>query len=220
MTENEKCNRFLDAQEHPEKYTDSELDEILADSRCIANLKRALMEEKAAGRDVDVDAEWARFSARHRSSRSSRRWVRVAAMFVGFVLVVGVAFAAMTRLGVMESPFSTVNDAVPTGGDATSETRQAVGAKENPDGKADTIAMTQGKTGSATKVYDNVDLATILGEIGEYYGVKVVFANPASRSIRLHFEWDKTKSLDETVRVLNSFRQISLTIRDGAISVE
>ena len=46
-SDEEKIKRLLDAQEHPEHYTDEELREIIRDARPLALLKRALTEERA-----------------------------------------------------------------------------------------------------------------------------------------------------------------------------
>ena len=50
--------------------------------------------------------------------------------------------------------------------------------------------------------------------MAKYYGVEVNFANETAKHIRLHFEWDQAKSLDDNIQVLNSFQQITIT-RDG-----
>lgn len=58
----EKCRRFLDAQEHPEKYTDEQLDAIIHDNADIVNLKRAFMQERAERETINTVAtrvgEW------------------------------------------------------------------------------------------------------------------------------------------------------------------
>ena len=44
-SDEEKIKRLLDAQEHPEHYTDEELCEIIHDAQPLAQLKRALAKE-------------------------------------------------------------------------------------------------------------------------------------------------------------------------------
>ena len=48
-SDEEKIKRFLDAQEHPEHYTDEELQEIINEAQPIVQLKRALTEQRVAG---------------------------------------------------------------------------------------------------------------------------------------------------------------------------
>ena len=111
-SDEEKIKRLLDAQEHPEHYTDEELREIIHDARLLALLKRALTEERAEDEDIDVEKAWKVFSQTHPDSSHplSRhripRWLHVAAVFLGCVFLAGVAFAAMTRLGWIRSPFA------------------------------------------------------------------------------------------------------------------
>ena len=54
-SDEEKIKRLLDAQEHPEHYTDEELREIIHDARPLAQLKRALAEERADDEDINVE---------------------------------------------------------------------------------------------------------------------------------------------------------------------
>ena len=130
-SDEEKIKRLLDAQQHPEHYTDEELCEIIRDARPLARMKRALMEARTEDEVINVEKAWKAFSLSHPdSSRSNEpetassglssveshptaqpshhrvpRWLRVAAVFLSCVFLAGVAFAAMTRLGWIRSPF-------------------------------------------------------------------------------------------------------------------
>ncbi len=219
MTEEEKYNRFLDAQEHPENYSEDALKEILHDGESLAMLKRALMEERANKADIDVDDEWADFCTNHLEVHNARRLMRIAAIFIGVIFVVGVAFAAMTRLGIIRNPFTrseivAVKDSVK----APAEEPQSKQAPARNDA-SDTVAPAN-KVEPITKVFDNTTLATILDDIGKYYGVKVFFADSEKKSTRLYFEWNQANSLDEVIDVLNSFNQITITRQDDTITVE
>lgn len=130
-SDEEKIKRLLDAQEHPEHYTDEELREIIRDARPLARLKRALVEERAEDEEIDVEKAWKAFSQSRPDSSCSKetettsgaspkdshpngplsrhripRWMHVAAVFLGCVFLAGVTFAAMTRLGWIHSPFA------------------------------------------------------------------------------------------------------------------
>lgn len=218
MTEEEKFNRFLDAQEHSEKYTEEELQEILQEVEDFAKLKGALMEERASDAGLDIDAEWKKFSERHKSKSTGSRWIRIAAMFIGFVFIVGVAFAAMTSLGIIRNPFVKNETVVVDTIKAAPKNEAAKAVKVNNDtvtqrSKADTAKP-------VTKVFDNATLAEIMKEIGKYYDVEVVFANNDAKTIRLYFEWDQAKSLDENIAILNSFNQIAITRQNNTITIE
>ena len=70
-SDEEKIKRLLDAQEHPEHYTDEELREIIHDARPLALLKRALTEERTEDEDIDVEKAWKVFSLSHPDSSRS-----------------------------------------------------------------------------------------------------------------------------------------------------
>lgn len=218
MTEEEKFSRFLDAQEHPEKYSEGELQEILQEDENFAKLKGALMEERASDAELDIDAEWKEFSKKHEGKSTGRRWVRIAAMFIGFIFVAGVAFAAMTRLGIIRNPFFKNEIAVVDTTKLTLKKATTKVIKINND----TITQ-QPKAEPAkpvTKVFDNATLAEIMQEIGKYYKVEVVFANNTVKAIRLYFEWNQAKSLDENIAILNSFNQIAITRQNSTVTIE
>lgn len=218
MTEEAKFNRFLDAQEHPEKYSEKELQEVLQEGDDFAKLKSALMEERASDADLDLDAEWKKFSNEHECKTTGNRWIRIAAMFIGFVFIAGVAFAAMTHLGIISNPF------------VKNETAVLDTTKADPKKEADKVIKVNNDTITqlpkaepakpVTKVFDNATLVGIMQEIGNYYNVEVVFSNNDAKTIRLYFEWNQSKSLDENIAILNSFNQIVITRQDNTLLVE
>lgn len=78
MTTLNKKQLFRDMQEHPENYSDEQLERIMAD-----------IDSKP-----DIVATWARFEKKT-SQHPSHHWLHIAAMFVGAIIVAGVAFAAV-----------------------------------------------------------------------------------------------------------------------------
>ena len=218
-SDEEKIKRLLDAQEHPEHYTDEELCEIIRDARPLALLKRALTEERAEDEDIDVEKAWKVFSQTHPDSSHplSRhrvpRWLRVAAVFLGCVFLAGVAFAAMTRLGWIRSPFAAEKSEVVQHAPVTAALR---------DTTADSLAPKQEtkKPAPVVKVFDNTTLSDILSAMGQYYGLKVVYSTATAKAIRLHFEWDQAKSIDANIAILTGFQQISITRNGDTLNVE
>ena len=78
MTTLNKKQLFRDMQEHPENYSDEQLERMMAD-----------IDSKP-----DIVATWARFEKKT-SQHPSHHWLLIAAMFVGAIIVAGVAFAAV-----------------------------------------------------------------------------------------------------------------------------
>ena len=220
-SDEEKIKRLLDAQEHPEHYTDEELREIIHDARLLALLKRALTEERAEDEDIDVEKAWKVFSQTHPDSSHplSRhripRWLHVAAVFLGCVFLAGVAFAAMTRLGWIRSPFAAEKSEVVQHAPVMAVPRDTASTADSLAPKQETK-----KPAPVVKVFDNATLLDILSAMGQYYGLKVVYSTATAKAIRLHFEWDQAKSVDANIAILNGFQQISITRNGDTLNVE
>jgi hypothetical protein len=220
-SDEEKIKRLLDAQEHPEHYTDEELREIIHDARPLAQLKRALAEERADDGDINVEKAWKAFSQSHPDSSYPHshhhipRWQHVAAVFLGCVFLAGVAFAAMTRLGWIRSPFVAEKPEVARRTPVTAVPRDTAST-------ADSLAPRQEtkKPAPVVKVFDNTTLSDILSAMGQYYGLKVVYRSESAKAIRLHFEWDQAKSIDANIAILNGFQQITITRSGDTLNVE
>lgn len=245
-SDEEKIKRFLDAQEHPEHYTDEELQEIINEAQPIVQLKRALTEERAENEDIDVDSAWQAFCQAHEAQPHSKaephadttpqsdhtaqpdadsvtvlshhrlpRWLRVAAVFLGCVLLTGVALAAMTGLGWLRNPFAKEKPEV-------AQRTSVTASSQDTAATADSISPRQkeSKPAPVVKVFDNATLADILDEMGRYYGLKVIYRNASAKAIRLHFQWDQAKGIDAALSVLNGFQQIAVTHNGNEIVVE
>ena len=220
-SDEEKIKRLLDALEHPEHYTDEELREIIRGAQPLAQLKRALMEERAEDQDIDVEGAWKAFSQAHPADSHPLvrhrlpRWLRVAAVFLGCVFLAGVAFAAMTRLGWISSPFAAENQEV-------AQRAPVAVASRDKTSTADSVAPKQKeeKPAPVVKVFDNATLSDILSAMAQYYGMKVVFRSESAKTIRLHFEWDQAKSIDANIAILNGFQQITITRSGETLNVE
>ena len=220
-SDEEKIKRLLDAQEHPEHYTDEELREIIRDARPLALLKRALTEERAEDEDIDVEKAWKVFSQTHPDSSHplSRhripRWLHVAAVFLGCVFLAGVTFAAMTRLGWIRSPFAAEKSEVVQRAPVMAVPRDTASTADSLAPKQETK-----KSVPVVKVFDNTTLSDILSAMGQYYGLKVVYSSATAKAIRLHFEWDQAKSIDANIAILNGFQQITITRSGDTLNVE
>lgn len=70
---------FSDMQEHPENYSDEQLEAMMTDIDC----------------EPDTDAAWLRFE--HNTSDkepAARQWLKIAAMFIGILFITGIGYAA------------------------------------------------------------------------------------------------------------------------------
>ena len=79
---------FRDMQEHPEKYSDQEIEAMMDD----------------LDQMPDVDTAWQEFNHQHTAIRTPRRWLQIAALFAGVVFFSGIAFAAIQLLTLTPDP--------------------------------------------------------------------------------------------------------------------
>lgn len=216
-TDDEKRMMLFDMQEYPERYTDEQMETLLADDGMkeffhdMAMVRMA--QQKAEPREVDVDEAWKAFDARHgkRHTISNYRF-KVVASIAGIIFLSGVAFAAI-HSGLFPS-------LVPGNG----EHQEVV-----PTPKSSIVNQDSTKVAGIEKtdslnlkpvVFDNVELGDVMAQIATFYHVKVEFANEEANHIRIFFNWDKTKTLQQNLTILNAFDRIQITEVDGVLKVE
>ena len=192
MTREEKLRMLL----HPEKHTDEELD-------------RMLDEEKVS--TPDANEEWQRFQTMQYNSVPSKdngltkRLIRLAAMFVGVLMLSGIAYAAIRWWTSAPS-----EDKADNGATVTEVVAQPT----------ETIEATPDSTQLKPVVFQNKELATMLGEIAAFYQCETVYKNEKVKHVRLYFTWDKTKPIDDVVETLNKFEQLTITRENQQLIVE
>lgn len=213
MNKDEKRMMLFDMQEHPEKYTDEQMERLLDDEEVkefLRDLSIARMAgKKAAPKKVDVDKAWEEFSNGSYPNR-----MKIAASVIGIIFLSGVAFAAVQN-GWFR--FSASDKAV----DNNAVTEQTV--KPKPLANESLKAMTSESKGSLDMkqvVFDNAELGTILTQMAYFYHVKVEYVNANTQHVRLFFNWNKTKSLEQNLEILNAFDRIQIEFADGTLMVK
>ena len=227
MNKDEKRLMLFDMQEHPEKYTDEQMEHLLADEEVkefLRDLAMARMAgKKATPKKVDVDKAWKEFAETHNKDKSTdkkeanstyRNRIKIAASIVGIIFLSGVALAAVQN-GWFK--FSASEKAV----DNNAVTEQTV--KPKPLANESLKAMTSESKDSLDMkpvVFDNAELGTILTQMAYFYHVKVEYANANTQHVRLFFNWNKTKSLEQNLEILNAFDRIQIEFADGTLMVK
>ena len=131
---------------------------------------------------------------------------KVAASFIGVLLVSGIAFAAIQVV----RNINTSKPQQPT----TEQTTDIKPVTSLPveTVKADTIT-------TESYVFNNVPLDSMLTAIAAAYGVQVEFENEAARQLRFHFVWKREDSLDRVVEKLNTFEAVNIGMEDNKLVV-
>ena len=213
MNKNEKRMMLFDMQEHPEKYTDEQMEHLLADEEVkefLRDLAMARMAgKKATSKKVDVDKAWKEFA-----NGSYRNRMKIAASIVGIIFLSGVALAAVQNgwLNISTSD-KVVDNKVMTEQIVPSNTLA------NDSLKAMTVEPTD-SLDMKPVVFDNAELGTVLMQMADFYNVKVEYMNANTQHVRLFFNWNKTKTLEQNMELLNAFDRIQIEYVEGILIVK
>ena len=207
MEQNDKIRLLLDMHEHPENYTDEQLAAMLDDE-----MQDQLVTAKRAMTDIpepDVDAEWQRFEQMHFASAKNRRWLKVAAMIAGVLMLSAFTYAAIHAVR------QSVND-------QAKEPTETVSPEPRPEstvgprlGVADTAAVAVEPI-----VFDNQPLDQMLENIAPHYSMQVEFRNEDVRALRFYFVWQPDEDLDAVLERLNLFESVNISKEGSTIVVE
>lgn len=184
-------------------------------------LKRAFAYEKAKD-SVDVDKAWKEFETKladtdskqgdeawdisekayHPTGQSS--WMKIAAFFVGLLMLSGISYAAYHIVNRAEkNETALVTDSV--------KTPQKQKAKVAVDDAWLKIEPTQ----KAPVIFEDIELSGILEYIADKMQVKVEYRNQAAAHIRFYLQWDSKDSLQDIIDKINHFDKVHLSFDEA-----
>lgn len=217
----DKIDRLLDALEHPENYTDTEVEQILSDpqAREVYDMMRKTADASAPVPQINLDEEWQRFEAKQTRRKpvilrwlpfmASRNAAAVVLALVGTLAVVAATIGVTHYIGTQKDLAQTQQ---------TEQQEQTVVANTDI-APTDTIPVEKVPL-PQTILFKGETLETILADIAKYYGVSVKFNQDASKSLQLYFEWNQALPLNEVVEQVNNFEQINITLTDNVLTVK
>ena len=209
MTQEEKMRRLLDAQDHPETFTDEELqamlkeDDLRETAELMARLKQAYIGKETE--DIDVDAEWQRFASQKPKHRSWG-WMQIAAAFIGLLMLSGITYAAIHIVSSNRSQQAEVQDTT-----AVAHRGSAPAAR---------LASHEGPTSCEPKTFENVPLKDIATELVSFYHINIETRNAATAALRLYYPWNPQMPLRQVVEELNRFEKVNLTLTNDTLIIE
>ena len=182
---------------HPEDYTDEQLDQMLDETDI---------------KVPDANEAWEKFSGKRQEERGKRNvesgkrlpLLKIAAMFVGVLMLSGIAYAAVQIIRSQE---------------AGVESQEAVVSINTQHLSPNTQAPAN-STQMKPMVYEDAELATILNEIATFHQCEVVYKSEASKHIRLYFTWDQKATIDDIIGTFNKFERIHITRDNKKLIVE
>ena len=211
-TTNENIRQLLEMLDNPDAYTEQEIQDIInrdEDTRetyhLMVNAKRS-SRHRQYQKPVDVDAAWQRFNQKLQPKQQGFGWIKIAASFIGVLLISGIAFAAIhivRQYQKQETLKTEITENVTT--PATTSPADTL--------TSDTITV-------QPIIYDNIPLEKMLPEIAAHYDAKVIFANDEVRQLRFRFVWNPQQGIDQVISDLNQFERLTVTRKDNQITVE
>ena len=202
-----KTDLLFQMMEQPHAYTDQQWQDILSDEECrelytlMAKTQRAFDTQNEID-DETIDVEWKRLSA-----SSARRWLRVAAMFIGVLMISGMTIAAVHLVRNAVG----VDTKAPTQETPITDSHQS--ALPTDTIKSDTI------TKAESVVFDNVTLDSIARDIAAYHHLELDLQNEQTKQLRFYFVWKQEDNLQEVIEKLNMFEHVNMTVENDKLMV-
>lgn len=214
----------LDAQIHPDKYSDEELDELLfsqdtmsssEDGDAVILLKRSFAYDEAKN-SIDVGEEWKKFEKEQSLNDSETKgkiaylwrnvWTKVAAIFVGLLMLSGISYAAfhIAKLGKMEPTKVLAADSVKVTLPAKAKMAIDQPWEKVEPGKVEPV------------IFEDAELATILKYIADKTHIKIEYRNAEAAHVRFYLQWENKDSLKSIIDKINHFEKVHVTFDEAA----
>lgn len=206
----DNLDKLLEAIEHPERFSESELQELLSDPEtnrlyllmCASRAEEFLHDTPDAS---EADRQWNLFKRKRRRKSFfswiySRKTAAVAAVLIASCSVIMVGVSLSNRF---------------LGKSDVQEIDQTAIAINQPEEADEKVPL---QVNDTVIVFEDEKLDKILAEIAPYYNVNVDLKYPSSRGVRLFLKWESNTGLPELIEHLNSFDRINLFLKDGVIT--
>lgn len=205
----DNLDRLIEAIEHPERFTDTELQALLTDQDA-RRLYRLMCASRADSfldvsphEDLEIDGKWEAFKSSRRKRPIIARFLQKKAAAVIALLI---ASCSIIMVGVSLSR-SGLRGSEKNGQPIAVETIQAEEGVRRVPVVNDTVI-----------IFEDETLDRILDRIAPFYNAKVNLTSSSSSEVRLFLKWDSTMELPELIEHLNSFERINIFLKDDTIT--
>lgn len=205
----DKLEILLDMTEHPDRYTEKQMQELLADEDMRKHYQMMvwLRESQDPSRPPREGEEKTSPSMGRAGKapfltdgRGRGLYRKIAAAFAGAILMAGLLFAAVRPF------FNISNEEDPTASVTTPfPPREGQG---------------EGLLQEGPVVFQDAPLDSILTVVAQHYGKVVLFRNEEVRTMRLIMTWQPTDSLSSLIGRLNLFEGLQITLQADTLIVE
>lgn len=235
--DSQKWDMLLNLLEHPEKYSETQKDELLGDKE-VNELYQQLIEtrqsldfamSKEKMKMPSIDAEWEKLKEEKQQKEEMSQnaetqqtaklfslWspMRKVAAVAAVLVVSGITFAAIHLVTRSHQPSDNSNTELVA---SQKDSIQQVSApqKSNIEEKTDSASFAQ-----LPLVYENAELQNILTPIAGHFHLQVTYQNESARHIRLFLQLEKNMSLDAIIELLNHFEKVNIRHEGQTLIVE
>lgn len=235
--DSQKWDMLLDFLEHPEKYSETQKDELLGDEE-VNELYQQLVEtrqsldfakSKEEMKMPSIDAEWEKLKEEKQQKEEMKQnaetqqtakllplWspMRKVAAVAAVLVVSGITFAAIHLVTRSHQALDNNNTELVA---SPKDSIQQVSApqKSNIEEMADSASLAQ-----LPLVYENAELQNILTPIAEHFHLQVTYQNESARHIRLFLQLEKNMSLDDIIELMNHFEKVNIRHEGQTLIVE
>lgn len=235
--DSQKWDMLLNLLEHPEKYSETQKDELLGDEE-VNELYQQLIEtrqsldfakSKEKMKMPSIDAEWEKLKEEKQQKEEMSQnaetqqtaklfslWspMRKVAAVAAVLVVSGITFAAIHLVTRSHQPSDNSNTELVA---SQKDSIQQVSApqKSNIEEKTDSASLAQ-----LPLVYENAELQNILTPIAGHFHLQVTYQNESARHIRLFLQLEKNMSLDDIIELLNHFEKVNIRHEGQTLIVE
>lgn len=184
--------------EQAESWQEKELKSLLSDKEIRAYYETMVMLKQA----FQVKTDTSSVCSLHVPSQN-RMWSRyVATIVIALFAVASIVFAAVLLWNGKSSEAS-----------STVEWEKTTMEKAKEKNEVGSIAEISKKT------YVNEPLEVVLSDIALYYGMEVIYSNPHTQTLRLHFVWNPNDDIDTVIGFFNHFDNIEINREKNTLYV-
>ena len=240
--DSQKWDMLLDLLEHPEKYSETQKDELLGDEE-VNELYQQLIEtrqsldfakSKEKMKMPSIDAEWEKLKDEMKLKEKQQKekmsqnaetqqtaklfplWspMRKVAAVAAVLVVSGITFAAIHLVTRSLQP-SDKNNTELVASHKDSIQQVSAPQESNIEEKTDSASLAQ-----LPLVYENAELQNILTPIAEHFHLQVTYQNESARHIRLFLQLEKNMNLNDIIELLNHFEKVNIRHEGQTLIVE
>ena len=194
----DKIERIIDMTEHPERYTEDELRQLLIDDDEGNRIYKTISELNVA---FNMDSGM-------RLSQKTKKYHfinKAAAAIIAICLISGITYAAVALIQRSSTPAKV---------ETTAPSSPSSPAAQVPDVPASSTQT------PIVKTYEDTPLSTIVADIARVFSKQQAYRSQKADSLRLYFRLDTRRGLEKNIEELNTFENINIEIKGDTLVVD